>query len=63
VPRIIVLADCDSELGDRPVMLDEEIGARSLGHLRDAARVYERVTSAVTHAEEVERRISAAYAS
>jgi hypothetical protein len=61
VPRILVLADCDSELGDRPVMLDEEVGVRSLGDPHRAVRVFDRVVSAVTYAEEVERRISAAY--
>src|SRR5438876_626950 len=28
MPRILVLADCDAEFGDRPIMLDEDVDAR-----------------------------------
>jgi hypothetical protein len=62
MPRILVLADCDPELGDRPIMLDEPIGGRAFDDQAGAINVLERVASAVTQAEEVERRVSALYA-
>jgi hypothetical protein len=63
MPRILVLADCDSELGDRPIMLDEEIRVRAVGDRDAALRVWDRVASAVVQAQEVERRVGALYAS
>jgi len=62
MPRILVLADCDAEFGDRPVMLDEDVDTRSLRDPRGSNGLYERVSSAVAHAHEVERRVSALYA-
>jgi len=62
MPRILVLADCDAEFGDRPVMLDEDVDTRSLHDPRGASGLYERVSSAVAFAHEVERRVSALYA-
>jgi hypothetical protein len=62
MPRILVLADCSAEFGDRPVMLDEDVNTRSLHDPSGASDLYERVSSAVAHAHEVERRVSALYA-
>ena len=61
MPRILVLADCDTELGDRPVMLDEECNPRAFADRKAALRVLERVGSAVVDAHEVEERVSALY--
>ena len=62
MPRILVLADCDSELGDRPIMLDEECSPRAFHDRQAAWRVLQRVGSAVADAHEVEVRVSALYA-
>jgi hypothetical protein len=62
MPRILVLADCDSELGDRPIMLDEECGPRAFADRRAALRVLERVEAAVAEAHAVEERVSTLYA-
>jgi hypothetical protein len=62
MPRILILADCDSELGNQPIMLDEPIRGGAFEDLRATGNVLERVGVAVTHAEEVERRVSALYA-
>jgi hypothetical protein len=62
MPRILVLADCNAEFGDRPVMLDEDVDTRALRDPRGATVLYELVSSAVAHAHEVERRVTALYA-
>jgi hypothetical protein len=61
MPRILVLADCDPELGDRPIMLDEECSSRALGDPQVALSVLNRVASAVAAADEVEERVSTLY--
>lgn len=62
MPRILVLADCDTEIGDRPIMLDEPIGARALDDGEASIGLLERVGSALARAEEVEQRVTALYA-
>jgi hypothetical protein len=62
MPRILVLADCDSELGDRPIVLEQRIGARTLDDPEATVAVLERVGSALRQAEEVEQRVTALYA-
>ena len=62
MPRIVVLADCVRELGDRPIVLDERIRARAFDEREDGLDALIRVLgSAVAQAEEVERRVSALY--
>jgi hypothetical protein len=62
MPRILVLADCNSELGDRPIMLEEELHPRAFADRKQALRVLERVGLAVYDASEVERRVRLLYA-
>jgi hypothetical protein len=62
MPRIVVLADCDAQLGDRPIALDEETGSHEFEHWPSAGGLFERVAAAVAHAEEVEDRVAALYA-
>jgi hypothetical protein len=62
MPRILVLADCDTDIGDRPIILDEPIGARALDDREAAISFLERVGSALAKAEEVEQRVTALYA-
>jgi hypothetical protein len=61
VARILVLADCDSQLGDRPIVLDEETASREFTDRQSASGLFARVADAVAHAEEVERRVDALY--
>jgi hypothetical protein len=62
MPRILVLADCDSQLGDHPIALDEETGSSEFEHWPSAGGLFERVAAAVVHAEEVEQRVAALHA-
>ena len=62
MPRILVLADCDSELGDRPIMLEEELHPRGFDDRNQALLLLERVGLAVCDASEVERRVRLLYA-
>jgi hypothetical protein len=61
MPRVLVLADCDPELGDRPIVLEEALGLGAFKDRRTMSGVVERVLLAVARAEEVERRVSALY--
>ncbi|HTU79495.1 MAG TPA: hypothetical protein VMF09_12125 [Solirubrobacteraceae bacterium] len=59
MPRILVLADCESELGERPVMIGHECDPRPLDDRQAALRVLDRAGSAVAEAHELEERVSA----
>jgi hypothetical protein len=59
MPRILVLADCDSELGDGLITLDADRGERASADQQQPLSLHERMPSAVLDAPALQERVSA----